>query len=130
MSDVRENLKYTPEHEWVEVQSDGTAVIGITDYAQESLGELVYIELPEKGHSVDVGDHFAVVESVKAASEVYAPVSGEIVDVNEDLADHPETVNEAPFGDGWLVKIKLAEPSDLDDTMDEASYRTYTQSLD
>jgi glycine cleavage system H protein len=114
-------LKYSKEHEWVSTE-DSVATIGITDHAQEQLGEIVYIELPSVGEKVSKDDPFGVVESVKAVSDIYAPVSGTVVEVNEDLAESPEVVNEDPYGDGWLIKVKVSDPSDLDDLMDSEEY--------
>lgn len=123
------DVKYHEEHEWVRLEGD-EAVIGISDYAQEQLSDVVYVELPEVGDSFDKGDVFAVVESVKAASDVYMPVSGEIVEVNEDLEDSPELVNSDPYGDAWLVRITLADPSELDDLMNVEEYKAFVESLD
>ena len=123
------DTKYTKDHEWVRVEGD-TATVGITDYAQEQLGDVVYVELPDIGKSVAVGDEAAVVESVKAASEVYAPVSGEVVEVNEALADAPNGVNEDAAGAGWFVKLKLSDTSELEKLMSEDEYKTYLAELD
>jgi len=114
-------LKYSKEHEWVAAE-ESMATIGITDYAQEQLGEIVYIELPSVGEKVSKDDPFGVVESVKAVSDIYAPVSGTILDVNDDLAESPEAVNEDPYGDGWLIKVRVSDPADLDDLMDNDEY--------
>jgi len=122
-------MKFTAEHEWVRIEGD-IATVGISDYAQEQLGDVVYVELPEIGKQVGKGDEAAVVESVKAASEVYAPVSGEVVEVNDDLENAPAGVNEDAFGKGWFVKLKLSDPSELDGLMDEAAYKDYVESLD
>ena len=121
--------KYTKDHEWIDVDGD-IGTVGITDHAQDQLGELVYVEVPEVGANLDQGDEACVVESVKAASEVYAPCSGEIVEVNEDLADAPTTVNEHAEGDGWLFKIKIADMTELDEFMDEAAYKEFLKELD
>ncbi len=118
-------LRFSKDHEWVSPSGDGTAVIGITDYAQEQLGELVYIELPEVGDSFEAGDAVAVAESVKSASDVIIPVSGEVLEVNGDLDDAPEKVNEAPFSDGWFIKIRMSDTSQLDELMDEDSYKKF-----
>ena len=109
---VPEELQYTRSHEWVRTEDD-TAVIGITDYAQEELGDIVYIELPEHGDNFDAGDSFGTVESVKAVSDLYAPVGGEVVEVNEALNDSPEKINEDPYGEGWIVKIQVSGEADL-----------------
>ena len=115
---------YSDEHEWVRVEN-GNATIGITDYAQEQLGDVVYVELPEVGTNLAKGDQAAVVESVKAASEVYAAVSGEVLEVNEVLADEPGKVNEDPQGAAWFLKMKLSDPSEIDALMDEAAYADF-----
>ena len=114
-------LRYSKEHEWV-VAEETVATIGITDHAQEQLGEIVYIELPSIVEKVSKDDPFGVVESVKAVSDVYAPVSGTVLEVNEDLAESPEVVNEDPYGDGWLIKVRVSDPADLDDLMDNEEY--------
>jgi glycine cleavage system H protein len=114
--------RYTKDHEWVRREGN-IAVIGITDYAQSQLGDVVYVELPEIGRSVERGKEAAIVESAKAASEVYAPVSGEIVEVNGELLGNPAQVNADAMGEGWFIKVRLADPSELDGLMDEASYR-------
>ncbi len=122
------SIKYTKEHEWVRLEGD-TAVIGISDYAQEQLGEIVFVELPDAGTKLDKGAEACVIESVKAASEVYAPVSGEVTETNADLDAEPGKINEDATGEGWLFKITLTEPSELDDLMDEAAYRGYVEGL-
>ncbi len=114
-------LKYSKEHEWVATE-ESVATIGITDHAQEQLGEIVYIELPAVGEKVSKDDPFGVVESVKAVSDIYAPVSGTVVEVNEDLPESPEVVNEDPYGDGWLIKVKVSDPADFEDLMDNDEY--------
>ena len=114
MSEIPGDLKFQKSHEWMRIEEDGRARIGISDHAQGLLGDLVYVELPKVGDKVEAGAGCAVVESVKAASDVYAPVSGEVVEVNEGLADKPETINEDAFGDGWLFVIKLADPDEVD----------------
>lgn len=116
-----EHLKYAESHEWIDLNQD-PAVIGITDHAQDELSELVYIDLPEVGREVEKGEQIVVVESVKAASDVYAPVSGTIIEVNSILDDDPSTVNSDPYGEGWLVKIKVADPDDADDLLDSEAY--------
>jgi len=120
--------KYTEDHEWVEVDGD-SGVIGISEYAQEQLGDLVFVELPEVGKVLDRGDEVAVVESVKAAAEVYAPVGGEVLEVNEDLNGDPSLVNTDPFGDGWFAKLKLSDPDELDELMDEDTYKKFVEGL-
>ncbi len=122
MSDIPSELKYSKEHEWVRVDDEGHAIIGITDHAQELLGDMVYVELPEVGTNVAVEDETGVVESVKAASDVYAPVSGEIIEVNEDLVDEPESINSDPYEAGWLYKIELANESDLEELLTADEY--------
>ncbi len=119
-------LHFTKDHEWVRLDGD-LAVIGITDYAQSQLGDVVYVELPEPGHRVEQGKEAAVVESVKAASEVYAPVSGEVAEVNEALAADPAKVNADPLGEGWFMKLRLDDPKQLDGLMDEAAYQRFVE---
>ena len=114
--------RYTEDHEWVRIE-DGLAVVGITDHAQEQLGDVVFVELPEPGSALARGAEAAVVESVKAASEVYAPVSGEVVAVNAALGDDPGLVNRAPDGEGWFFTIRMSDPAELDGLMDAAAYR-------
>lgn len=113
--------KYSKEHEWVRVDGD-TAVIGISDFAQDQLGEVVYVDLPSVGDSVSAGDTFGEIESVKSVSELYAPVSGEVVEVNDALSDAPETVNQDAYGDGWMIKVRTSDAGELDDLMDAAAY--------
>lgn len=115
-------VKYTTDHEWIKVEGD-IATIGITGYAAEALGELVYVELPTAGDSLNKQDAFAVVESSKSASDVYMPVSGEIIKSNEKLVTAPELVNNSSYEDGWIIKVRMSNPSDLDDTMDEVAYQ-------
>lgn len=114
MSEIPGDLKFQKSHEWVRIEDGGRVRVGISDHAQGLLGDLVYVELPEVGDKVEAGAGCAVVESVKAASDVYAPVSGEVIEVNDALADKPETINEDAFGDGWLFAIKLDDPDELD----------------
>ena len=121
-------LKFTEEHEWIRIEGD-VGTIGITAYAQEQLGDVVFVELPEAGRKVEKGKEMAVVESVKAASEVFAPASGEIVEANPALTDDPATVNADPQGKGWFVKIRLADPKELDGLMDEAAYKKFVEGL-
>ncbi len=122
MSNVPQELRYTKSHEWVRREEDGSVTVGITDHAQELLGDLVYVEAPEVGTTFSSGEDCAVVESVKAASDVYAPVSGEVTEANEALTDTPETVNSDPYGDGWIFKIKPADEGELDDLLDADAY--------
>lgn len=122
MSETPANLKYTKSHEWVELLDDGTVKVGITDHAQELLGDMVYVEVPEEGTAVSVGEECAVVESVKAASDIYSPVTGEVVAVNQDLVDTPDLVNNHPYGDGWIMQVKLTEEGELDELMDADTY--------
>ena len=120
------SLRFTKDHEWVRLEGD-LAVVGITDYAQLQLGDVVYVELPEIGRRVERGKEAAVVESVKAASEVYAPVSGEVAEVNEELAVDPAKVNADPLGAGWFMKLRLAEPKELDQLLDEYAYQRFVE---
>lgn len=122
MSEVPEALKFSRDHEWLRSEGDGTLVIGITDHAQKSLGELVYVELPEAGRSVTAGDALAVVESTKAASDVYAPVSGTVVAVNSALDQEPGLVNSEPYGGGWLLRLEPADAGELEGLMDASAY--------
>ena len=115
------NLKYHREHDWARVEGD-TAVFGLTDYAQETLGDIVFIELPEVGAEVSAGAPYAEVESVKAVSDVYAPLSGSVVEVNEEVVDAPELINESPFETGWLIKVRLSDPGEVDDLMTAEEY--------
>lgn len=122
-------VRFTREHEWIRVE-DGVGTVGITDYAQRQLGDVVYVELPEVGRELKKGEAAAVVESVKAASEVYAPVSGKVVEVNGELPDKPELVNQDPEGAGWFFKIEIADPSELDSLMDREAYDAYVATLE
>lgn len=126
MSEIPSELKYTKSHEWVRDEDDGSVTIGITDHAQELLGDLVFVELPEVGTEMLAEDAACVVESVKAASDVYMPVSGEVIEVNELLADAPETINNSPYDDGWLIKVKISKPDELEDLMDADTYDAET----
>ncbi len=121
-----EELKYTEEHEWVLVEDD-VVTIGITDFAQDQLGDVVFVELPEVGDTVEAGNTFGVVESVKAVSDVYAPVSGEVVEINEELPDEPEVLNSSPYEDGWMIKVKLSDMAVLDDLMDVDAYQEFVE---
>ena len=123
MSEVPADLKYTKSHEWVRANDDGTVTIGITAHAQDQLGDMVYVEAPEAGRSLAAGEACAVVESVKAASDVYAPIAGEVVEGNEALADAPETVNNDPFGAGWILRLKPSDAGALDGLLDAAAYQ-------
>ena len=127
MSDIPANLRYVKTHEWIRVEGDGTATVGITDHAQDAMGDLVFVQLPELGELKTAGDETGVVESVKAASDIYAPVDGEVVEVNSDLEDTPELVNEDPYGRGWLFKLKLNDARQVDDLM---TADVYQQQLD
>jgi glycine cleavage system H protein len=122
MSDLPVELKYASSHEWARLESDGTVVIGITDHAQAALGDVVYVELPEEGAGIDAGSEIAVVESVKAASDIYSPVTGEVVEINPALEDQPETINQSPYVDGWLFRVRLSNPDELDDMMNADEY--------
>ena len=122
-------LRYTNDHEWVRVEGDA-AIVGISDYAQEQLGDVVFVELPDVGVSFKQNDYAAVVESVKAASEIYAPISGEILAVNDSLEDAPETLNSDPTGDGWMFKISIADAGEIDALMDEAAYKKFVEGLE
>ena len=122
MSNIPTELKYASSHEWVRDEGDGTFTVGITEHAQELLGDMVFVELPEVGDVVDAGEDCAVAESVKAASDIYAPISGEIVAINEELEDSPETVNNDAYGDGWLFRIKASDESEVDNLLDAEGY--------
>ena len=119
-----EDLKYTKEHEWVLIEG-GTATVGITDYAQDQLGDIVFVELPAVGDKVSKEDAFGVVESVKAVSDIYAPLSGKVIEVNDDLPDDPEMLNEDPYGDGWIIKIELTDPEEIEDLLTSVEYEQY-----
>lgn len=121
-------IKFSEDHEWILIEGE-SGTVGLTDYAQEQLGDVVFVELPEAGKTLAKGDEAAVVESVKAASELYAPVSGEVTEANDALAEDPAQVNSDPQGGGWFFKIKIAEPSELDGLMDEAAYKAYVEGL-
>ncbi len=119
-----EDLKFSKEHEWVLVEG-GVATVGITDYAQDQLGDIVFVELPAVGDKVSKEDAFGVVESVKAVSDIYAPVSGKVVEVNDDLPENPEMLNEDPYNDGWIIKIEMSDPEEVQDLMTAAEYEEY-----
>ena len=122
-------MKYTDSHEWIRVEGD-LAIMGITAYAQEQLSDVVYVELPEVGDTFERGDVVAVVESVKAASDVYMPVGGEILESNEELEDSPEVVNQDPYGEAWFVRIAIANPAEIEDLLDAVAYQEYVEGLD
>ena len=124
--EVLKDLRYSKEHEWVAVE-DGIAWIGITDYAQEQLGDVVYVELPEVDTSVQKDEPFGVVESVKAVSDIFSPISGTIVQVNVDLQSSPEMVNDDPYGDAWMIRIQISEPEELEDLMDAEEYLAFVE---
>ncbi len=127
MSNIPAELKFTNSHEWVRNEGDGTVTVGISDHAQDLLGDLVHVDLPDEGEGFTAGDEIAVVESVKAASDVYCPVAGEVIEVNEELEDSPELVNTDPYGDGWLFKLKIEDEGEVDSLLDAEGYE---QSLD
>jgi len=123
---IEKGLKYTKEHEWVLLE-ENVATIGITDFAQESLGDITYVQLPKEGESVQKNDSFGVVESVKAVSDLYAPVSGRVVEVNQPLLEAPELINEDPYQEGWMLKIELANDADVEDLMSADEYKDYVE---
>lgn len=125
MAEIPSELRYTKEHEWARQEADGTLTFGITDHAQDALGDVAYVDLPGVGDPVTAGEAFGEIESVKAVSEVYAPCDGEVVAINEALADAPEKVNESPYGEGWLIRVKPADSSALDGAMDAAAYQAF-----
>lgn len=122
MSELREELKYLSSHEWARLEEDGSVTIGITDHAQDALGDVVYVEVPEVGSRVNLGEEAGVVESVKAASDIYSPVSGEVIAINDLLEEAPETVNSSPYDDGWFFKVKPQDTSELASALDIAGY--------
>lgn len=126
MSNVPENLHYSKDHEWVRVDGD-IAIIGITDYAQNSLGDVVYVELPKPGEDFSANESFGSVESVKAVSEMFTPVSGSVVEINETLSDEPEKVNSDPYGDGWMIRLRMATPGEVDSLLTAAEYEDFTK---
>jgi len=130
MSELPGDLRYTSDHEWLRQEEDGSVTVGITDHAQSALGDLVYVELPEAGQELEAGGEMAVVESVKAASDVYAPVAGSVLDVNADLADDPEKINADPYGDGWIVRLQPSGSIDSADTMDPHAYQALLDELE
>ena len=127
MSTIPDNCKFATSHEWVRIDEDGIATVGISDHAQDALGDIVFVELPEPGSTVNAKDEVAVVESVKAASDVYSPVSGEVTAVNEELLDAPETVNSSPYENGWFYKVKLSDESGLEELMDAEAYSDHCE---
>ncbi|MCZ6809226.1 MAG: glycine cleavage system protein GcvH [Proteobacteria bacterium] len=130
MSELPGDLRYTSDHEWLRQEEDGSVTVGITDHAQSALGDLVYVELPEAGQELEAGGEMAVVESVKAASDVYAPIAGSVLDVNADLADDPEKINADPYGDGWIVRLQPSGSIDSTDTMDPHAYQALLDELE
>lgn len=130
MSNIPSDLLYTSSHEWVKDEGDNIVTIGVTDHAQELLGDLVFVELPEVGDNIETGGEAGVVESVKAASDIYSPVSGEVIEVNEDLADSPETINEQPYDGGWIYKLKLSDATELDALLNEEAYTAVVEADD
>lgn len=124
MANLPENLSYTKDHEWIRVSGD-TAYVGITDFAQGSLGDIVYVELPKVGDSFELSDPFGSVESVKSVNELFIPVSGEVLEINENLADAPELVNNDPYRDGWMIKIKVVDSTELDSLLSAAEYEDF-----
>ncbi len=127
MSNIPSELKYTKTHDWVRDEGDGKVTVGITDHAQELLGDLVFVELPEVGAEINAGDECAVVESVKAASDVYCPLNGEVIEVNEALADAPETINSDAFDEGWMFRLQLVDAGELDGLMDAEAYAEHCE---
>ena len=125
MSEVRAELKYSASHEWIRLEADGSVLIGITDYAQQALGDIVFVELPDKGEYLDLGAEIAIVESVKAASDIYAPISGEVLELNEDLSAEPSLINDSPYDLGWLLRLRPKDLESLKDLMDEHQYEDY-----
>ncbi len=122
-----EDVRYTKEHEWIRTEADGLARIGITDHAQDALGDVVYVDLPEAGSVLTANEAFGEVESTKSVSDVFSPVSGEVIDRNQALSDRPELVNEQPYGDGWLITVRLQNTSELEGLMDAAAYRGFVE---
>ena len=127
MSKYPDNLMYATSHEWIRVDDDGIGTVGISDHAQDALGDIVFVELPELGTTVHAREEVAVVESVKAASDIYSPVSGEIIEINEALLDAPETVNKVPYDNGWFYKIQLSDEAELEELMDAEAYSEHCE---
>lgn len=125
MSSIPAELRYAESHEWIKDNGDGTVTIGITEHAQEALGDVVFVELPEVGAQLAKGDEFGVVESVKAASDLYAPLAGEVTEVNEELEDSPETINESPYQDAWIMKVRMDDASELEALLDADGYKAF-----
>ena len=123
MSEIRDELKYLSSHEWCRLEEDGSVTVGITDYAQDSLGDIVFVECPDVDSAISAGDEAGVIESVKAASDIYSPVSGQVIAINQALEDAPEQVNESPYDDGWLYKVKPADLSELDNALNSKDYK-------
>ena len=130
MSEAPDSLLYTKEHEWLRLEDDGSVTVGISDHAQEALGELVFVEVPESGDSFSAGDACAVVESVKAASDIYCPIAGSVMATNEALADEPELVNKSPYEDGWVFRLQPEDATSLDEFMDAEAYGRYLAELE
>jgi glycine cleavage system H protein len=127
VSNIPDELRYATSHEWIRIEDDGTANVGISDHAQDALGDIVFVELPEPGTSVNAKDEVAVVESVKAASDIYSPVSGSIIAINEALLDAPETVNSSPYENGWFFKIKVSDAAEQEELMDAEGYTEHCE---
>lgn len=128
MTSIPANLRYNDSHEWVLDNGDGTVTVGITDHAQEALGDVVFVELPELGRALTKGEEFSVVESVKAASDLYAPVAGEVIAVNEELEDAPETINESPYENGWIIKVRVDDAGAVAELLDADAYQAVIDS--
>ena len=127
--DIPSGLKFTKEHEWVRDEGDGVVTVGISFYAQDALGDIVYVEVPEVGRELEAGEEFGVVESVKAVSDVYSPVTGEVVEVNDALEDNPELVNEKPYGTGWMMRVRMTDPSELGALMEVDEYEAFLRQV-
>ena len=127
MSNIPSDLRYSKEHEWIKVMDDDTALIGITDFAQTSLGDVTFVELPEVGDTFTKGDSFSVVESVKAASDIYLPADGEVLEINSPLEDAPEILNQDPYGEGWIIKFKITDPTGLGELLSAEEYQPLTE---
>jgi glycine cleavage system H protein len=124
-----EELRYTRDHEWVRIEADGRAVLGITHYAQDQLGDIVFLDLPEAGTALEPGQELGTVESVKAVSEIYAPLAGEVVEANAALGEQPELVNQDPYGEGWLLKVTVGDPAAVEQLLDAAAYKAHVDGL-